>query len=186
MICISRLSGRRERWPRCVMSSPSNRSVPAVGSSSRTIRRAVVDLPQPDSPTMPSVSPRLTVRLTPSTACTTPFVLEKTPCLTGKCFVRFSTSTRGPNPARPSGYVVALTASHGHAELGGDAIVPDLALALGGEVAGVGMPVRNRHERRPLAVARLEPVLAPRMERATLRRTQQRRRRALDRHEHVE
>ncbi len=30
--------------------------------------RASVDLPQPDSPTMPSVSPRLTVKLTPSTA----------------------------------------------------------------------------------------------------------------------
>ena len=39
---------------------PSKRIVPAVGSSSRSIRRAVVDLPQPDSPTMPSVSPRRT------------------------------------------------------------------------------------------------------------------------------
>src|SRR5262249_46795311 len=114
------------------MSSPSNRIVPAVGSSNLTISRAVVDLPQPDSPTMPSVSPRLTVRLTPSTACTTPFVREKTPCLTGKYFVRFSTSTSGPKPARPSGVVAVLTASRGHAELCGDAVVPDLALALGG------------------------------------------------------
>ena len=31
---------------------------PDVGSSRRTSRRASVDLPQPDSPTMPSVSPR--------------------------------------------------------------------------------------------------------------------------------
>ena len=34
------------------------------------IRRAVVDLPQPDSPTSPSVSPLLIVKLTSSTAWT--------------------------------------------------------------------------------------------------------------------
>ena len=34
--------------------------------------RAVVDLPQPDSPTMPSVSPLKTSRSTPSTARTMP------------------------------------------------------------------------------------------------------------------
>ena len=39
------------------MSCPSKRIVPAVGSSRRRISRAVVDLPQPDSPTIPSVSP---------------------------------------------------------------------------------------------------------------------------------
>ena len=33
---------------------------------------AVVDLPQPDSPTSPSVSPRATSKLTPDTACTVP------------------------------------------------------------------------------------------------------------------
>ena len=57
--------------------------------------RAVVDLPQPDSPTMPSVSPRRTVRVTSSTACTVPNPFAKTPCFTGKCFVRCSTSTIG-------------------------------------------------------------------------------------------
>ena len=31
---------------------------------------AVVDLPEPLSPTMPKVVPRLTRKLTPSTACT--------------------------------------------------------------------------------------------------------------------
>ena len=36
---------------------PSKRIVPDVGSSRRSISRAVVDLPQPDSPTIPSVSP---------------------------------------------------------------------------------------------------------------------------------
>ena len=34
--------------------------------------RAKVDLPQPDSPTKPSTSPRLSVKETPSTALTEP------------------------------------------------------------------------------------------------------------------
>ena len=38
---------------------------------SRMIERFVTDLPEPDSPTMPSVSPRLTSNDTPSTAFTT-------------------------------------------------------------------------------------------------------------------
>ena len=37
------------------MSTPSSATVPAVGSISRAIMRAVVDLPEPDSPTIPSV-----------------------------------------------------------------------------------------------------------------------------------
>src|SRR5206468_10077466 len=41
---------------------------PLVGSYSRMIVRPSVLLPQPDSPTMPSVSPLLIFRLTPSTA----------------------------------------------------------------------------------------------------------------------
>ena len=53
------------------MSSPPKRSVPLVGSSSRTSSRPSVDLPQPDSPTIPSVSPRRTSSDTPSTAWTT-------------------------------------------------------------------------------------------------------------------
>ena len=39
------------------MSWPSNSIVPPVGSSSRVISRPIVDLPQPDSPTTPRVSP---------------------------------------------------------------------------------------------------------------------------------
>ena len=39
------------------MSSPSKRTRPAVGSIRRSSSRPVVDLPQPDSPTRPSVSP---------------------------------------------------------------------------------------------------------------------------------
>ena len=40
------------------MSSPSN-TMPEVGSSSRITIIEVVDLPQPDSPTRPTLSPRL-------------------------------------------------------------------------------------------------------------------------------
>src|SRR6266536_1323462 len=36
------------------------------------IENAVTDLPHPDSPTIPSVVPRSTLKVTPSTACTSP------------------------------------------------------------------------------------------------------------------
>jgi hypothetical protein len=49
---------------------PSKRTLPALGSISRSTSRAVVDLPQPLSPTSASVSPRFTVKETPSTART--------------------------------------------------------------------------------------------------------------------
>ena len=60
IIIISRLIGRISAWLIVVMSRPSNVIVPPVGSSRRMMHRAIVDLPQPDSPTTPSVSPRLT------------------------------------------------------------------------------------------------------------------------------
>ena len=49
-------------------SSPFSRTAPAVGSIRRVTRRAVVDLPQPLSPTSPSVSPRRMWKSMPSTA----------------------------------------------------------------------------------------------------------------------
>lgn len=55
---------------------------PAVGGRSRTAMRASVDLPHPDSPTRPSVSPRRTESDTPSTARTSPRTLPSTPCRT--------------------------------------------------------------------------------------------------------
>ena len=50
--------------------SPSEVTItlPDVGLGSCTIDRAVVDLPHPDSPTIPSVSPFLTSKLTSETA----------------------------------------------------------------------------------------------------------------------
>ena len=59
------------------MSSPSKRTAPAVGSIRRSTRRPVVDLPQPDSPTSASVSPRAISKLTSSTARTRPTALRR-------------------------------------------------------------------------------------------------------------
>ena len=47
------------------MSTPSKTIRPALGSMSRRSSRPTVVLPQPDSPTRPSVSPRAIVRSTP-------------------------------------------------------------------------------------------------------------------------
>ena len=59
------------------------------------MQRASVDLPQPDSPTIPSVSPDLTEKLTPSTAFTAPICFWKMiPRVTGKCFLTSSTTSR--------------------------------------------------------------------------------------------
>ena len=51
-------------------SLPSKRMLPALTGCSCVTTRPSVDLPQPDSPTRPSVSPWRTSRLTPSTART--------------------------------------------------------------------------------------------------------------------
>src|SRR3954447_23421628 len=56
--------------------------------------RAVVDLPQPDSPTMPSTSPLPTEKLTSSTARTTP-VLPMKPPRNWKCLLMWRTSRSG-------------------------------------------------------------------------------------------
>jgi hypothetical protein len=53
-----------------VTSLPSNQTSPEVGSIRRRMQRPVVLLPQPDSPTRPSVSPAIRSKLTPLTAWT--------------------------------------------------------------------------------------------------------------------
>ena len=83
------------------MSRPSNMICPPVGSSSRVSSRPVVVLPQPDSPTTPSVCPAATEKLTSSTACTAPtFCRMMMPLVTGKCLVSPVTSSSAP-PAPP-------------------------------------------------------------------------------------
>src|SRR4051794_36198182 len=80
---------------RCVTSAPPRRIVPDVGSRSFITTLPRVDLPQPDSPTTPSVSPRLTSKLTPSTARTMFFCRLNRPPPTGKCLTRCRTSRLG-------------------------------------------------------------------------------------------
>ncbi len=65
------------------MSGPLSLMLPQVGSTSRSTLRATVDLPQPDSPTSPSVSPMPSEKLTPSTACTVPTARRRMPLRTG-------------------------------------------------------------------------------------------------------
>ena len=72
---------RRRAW-RCP--GPVDAPLPAVGFSRLISTRASVDLPQPDSPTTPSVSPARRSNETPSTALTWPMVfLNTTPWVTG-------------------------------------------------------------------------------------------------------
>src|SRR5947209_1488560 len=65
-----RRADRNSRSPMASTSTPDNRTEPDVGSTSRTTDRPVLDLPHPDSPTNPSVSPAEIEKLTPDTACT--------------------------------------------------------------------------------------------------------------------
>ncbi len=88
---------------------------PPIGSPSKTISpvscgmrcissRASVDLPQPDSPTTPSVSPFMTEKETPSTALTWPCARLRKPPLMGKCFFRSVTVSIGwAGPPRSRG-----------------------------------------------------------------------------------
>src|SRR6476620_3583033 len=68
--------------------SPASRFIRCIRS------RAVVDLPQPDSPTMPTVSPLAIENETLSTARTVLRALKRSP-RTGKCFVRPETCNSG-------------------------------------------------------------------------------------------
>src|SRR5690606_2432781 len=75
------------------MSRPLIRTEPEVGRSSAISTLASVDLPQPDSPAMPSVSPLARSKETPSTALMAPICFLKTiPWVRGKCFTRSRTS----------------------------------------------------------------------------------------------
>jgi hypothetical protein len=71
-ICMFRRSLRTRRSGKSVMSWPSSRTRPELGRVRRHTVRPTVDLPQPLSPTSPSVSPGAIAKVTPSTARTTP------------------------------------------------------------------------------------------------------------------
>src|SRR6185369_5412559 len=116
---------------------------------------ARVDLPQPDSPTMPSVSPRRSWRSTPSTARIAPdFVFRTTPCVIGKCLTRLRVSSTGSDTSDTED-------------------LPD-------EVAA-GLAVRRDPVRgRRLLPADLPGVAAARVERAPARDVGERRRQTAD------
>ena len=67
-ICTRRRNFSRSLPRRLNGSMPSKRTVPESGRSSISSVRASVDLPQPDSPTRPRVSPRPRSRSMPSSA----------------------------------------------------------------------------------------------------------------------
>src|SRR5262249_40440261 len=95
------------RWPVSVCTStPSNATVPASGSMRPSTRRAVVDLPQPVSPTMPSVVPASTVNETSSTAETYGF--EYSPVRTENLLRSPSTLSRTGDGVRVAASVASL------------------------------------------------------------------------------
>ena len=70
IICM-RVRALRSALPdSLVMLTPSSSTVPLDGSTMRIRALPVVDLPQPDSPTSPRVSPSMISKLTPATALT--------------------------------------------------------------------------------------------------------------------
>ena len=77
MICMSLRSFVISLLESLLMSFPSKYTSPEVGSMRRKIERPVVDLPHPDSPTIPRVFPRSRVKFTSSTAWSSPFGVLK-------------------------------------------------------------------------------------------------------------
>ena len=88
--------------PSANTSRPSKTTRPSVGGCSRRMVFTSVDLPQPDSPTMPSTSPWRMSRLTPSTAFTDRLLRVKNSFFTGKYFFSPVASSSTPASAPPS------------------------------------------------------------------------------------
>src|SRR5262249_8580274 len=110
MICICLRSARSDRLSSVVTFLPSNHTSPEVGSINRRMVRPVVDLPHPDSPTSPSVSPGCMVNEMSSTACTRATSRESSPPRMGKYFLRFLTVRSGSAMAtsvEEAGHLVA-------------------------------------------------------------------------------
>ena len=124
---MRRRSGRIAEADASAISWPAKRIEPAVGSWMRTTSRAKVDLPQPDSPTTPTVSPAATSRSTPSTARTTLLAPNRPSRGSGKCLTRPRTDKSG-SAAAPSDTLagaLSLTTVTGRAPAGGGSGAPD-------------------------------------------------------------
>src|SRR5579883_1216357 len=102
---MRRRSGRLARSSSAVMSMPSNTTEPAAGLTRPSRARPSVVLPEPDSPTMPTVSPRRTAMLTP---CKTAAGARRRPnwpagrpyATTRPCATRSSSAIGGPRGGR--------------------------------------------------------------------------------------
>src|SRR3990167_11339145 len=141
------------------MSSPSKTTWPEVMSSIFRTASPVVLLPQPDSPTRPSVSPLLTLNDTPSTAFTLPTCRRTTaPAITGKWTLR----------SRTSRTVSGRTAS-------GTELVMEMT---GGKMFGTALD-----QGRPLGPATIDGIATPRGEGAARRQVGEIGRLAVDRHQ---
>ena len=88
--CMCRRIERSSAGRMPISSRPIRRTEPASAACNCRTARPVVVLPEPDSPTRPSVSPRPISKLTPSTARTGGPVRRA-----GKVTVRLRTCTRG-------------------------------------------------------------------------------------------
>src|SRR6266536_567484 len=94
MICMSRRKQRISPSLALPRSSPLKRTVHDVGSMRRRTSRPSVLLPEPDSPTRPSVSPDWMSSETSTTARTSPFAPPpKIDSPSGKTLVRLRIST---------------------------------------------------------------------------------------------
>src|SRR5690606_9068630 len=157
-----------------VMSCPSKKIWPEVGSMSRSTTRPVVDLPQPLSPTNPSVSPRLMLKLTPSTAFTEPIWREKMmPRVTGKCLTKSRTSSSGRSPlpafCRAGSLAIAMSAH----------LLPHRPVVRMNEARRL-VPAAQVDELRLLLAADVAGELAARVEAAALRHVEGARHHTLD------
>ena len=84
MTCVPRRNARSSALHKPTIGRPLNSTCPEVGGASIMTACPVVVSPQPDSPTIPSVSPLSKWKETPSTAFYRPTVRDISPFLTGK------------------------------------------------------------------------------------------------------
>ena len=89
-----------------VSSVSPNTILPEVAFSTWTMARPVVDFPQPDSPTSPSVSPWCRLKVMPATACTVALPRPKETC-------RSSTESSGSVSDRRGFKVVSVMPAPG-------------------------------------------------------------------------
>ena len=140
------------------------------------MQRPSVDLPQPDSPTRPSVSPSATLSVTSSTACTRATSRESTPFRIGKYFFRLWISTS----ALPFCVCGSLTRPRAPRRRSSRSRRPRLSSTVS-QQRSRWPRVLDAVSQLGLLEALLERVRAARPELAALRQVDQRRRRALDR-----